>query len=232
MDAERLLGKILKSAIQGGSSKGRRKKKKSDDLMGSLLGSLASGKGLVTAIGLGVGAYEMLKNSTSNTSGSNHSSLPPLSKPSSPPPPLPSKPSAQKAAGAPPPLPPSGNTAVELLESCTPQEIAIKCIQTMVAAAHADGRLDDEEEGRILEKLQEEGLSADEKRFILGQLHSPQKIDRLIQGVNEPMIAQTMYSLAVSTIVIDTEKERQWLDQLADGLSISGAMRKFIEEDV
>lgn len=231
MDAEKLLGKILKSAIQGGSSRSKGKKNKSNDLMGSLFGSLASGKGLVTAIGLGVGAYEILKNSGSNATGSHQTSLPSQSRATNPPP-LPSKPSAQKVTGSPPPLPSSGDRAVEISAACNPQDIATKCIQTMVAAAHADGRLDEEEEGRILERLQEEGLSVDEKRFILGQLHSPQTIDHLIQGVNDPMVAQTMYSLAVFTIVVDTENERQWLDQLADGLSISGAIRKFLEEEV
>lgn len=230
MNAERLLGTILKSALQGGSSSGRRKKKKSDDLLGSLLGSLTSGKGLVTAIGLGVGAYEMLKNSSSATR-SNQTSLPSQSRTTNPPP-LPSTPSTQKVTGPPPPLPSTGKKNVEIPEDCTPHDIAIKCIQTMVAAAHADGRLDAEEEARILEKLQEEGISAEEKRFILEQLHSPQTIDHLIQGVNDPMVAQTMFSLAASTIVVDTEKERQWLDELADGLSISRAMRKFLEEEV
>ncbi len=232
MDAERLLGKILKSAIQGGNRKGRRKRKKSDDLMGSLLGSLTSGKGLVTAIGLGVAAYEILKNSGGSSAGSTQKSFPPQSRSSNPPPPLPSMPSPKIETGTPPPLPPSENNAVELRESCIAQDIAIKCIQTMVATAHADGRLDADEERRILEKLQEEGLSTDEKRFLLGQLQSPQPIEHLIQCVNDPMVAQTMYSLAVSTIVIDTEKERQWLDHLADGLSISDAMRKFLEEEV
>lgn len=112
------------------------------------------------------------------------------------------------------------------------QDLAVTLIQTMVAAAHADGRLDSEEEGRILEKLQEQGLDKEEKQYILMQLHTPKPISELTRGVDNPMVAQTMYSLAASTIVVDTEQERQWLDDLAKELGISTAMQQFIEEEL
>ena len=111
------------------------------------------------------------------------------------------------------------------------QDLAVALIQTMVAAAHADGALDREEEGRILEKLQEQGLDKEEKQYILMQLHTPKPISELTRGVDNPMVAQTMYSLAASTIVVDTEQERQWLDDLAKELGISTAMQQFIEEE-
>ncbi|PID45551.1 MAG: hypothetical protein CR981_00435 [Proteobacteria bacterium] len=108
--------------------------------------------------------------------------------------------------------------------------MALRLIQTMIAAAHADGVLDEEEEQFILEKLQQEQeLNHEEKRFLLAQLHQPKRIDELVAGINQPAIAQTMYSLAASTIVIDTREERQWLDQLAAALSLSDKVKQFIE---
>lgn len=92
--------------------------------------------------------------------------------------------------------------------------------------------MDHEEEVRILRRLQEQGLDQEEKQYILGQLHSPKNIDELVRGISSPVVAQTMYSLAASTVVVDTEQERQWLNQLAEKLSISQAMQNFIEEEL
>lgn len=239
IDAERLLGKVLSGAMSGTGKRRKRKNRKSDDLVGGLLGGLTSGKGLVTAIGLGIGAYEILK-SKSGTAGAGAVPQQAYSS-SAPTPPVP--PSPVGVAAAPPPLPsqqsaPPPTNAMPTGESETQsgndvQDLAVRLIQTMVAAAHADGALDGEEEKRILEKLsQEQGLNSEEKQFLLAQLHQPKTIEELVSGINQPVLAQTMYSLAVATIVIDTPEERQWLDSLADALSLSDNVKRFIEEDL
>lgn len=232
IDAEKLLGKVLAGALQGNVRKGRKNRRTSDSLVGSLLGSLASGKGLVTAIGLGIGAYEILK----QNAGAAAPAVPGRERGGLAPPVIPS---AFEGAGSamPPPLP-GASTASQATPAVAAdhnqpgqQDLAVTLIRTMVAAAHADGRMDQEEERRILEKLQEEGLSRDERQFLLQELHAPHSIDELAAGAGSPIIAQTMYSLAVSAIVVDTPEERQWLDRLAVALSISPAMQQFIEQD-
>jgi len=233
IDAEKLLGKVLSGAMQSTGKKKKKKGKKSDDFLGGLLGGLTSGKGLVTAIGLGVGAYEIYKQqsggSQSQTIAGN---VPPQSIPPAPPqPPTP---------GTPPPIPGGAATPPELPvvqeggkeASGKEQDLAVRLIQTMVAAAHADGELDHEEEIRILEKLQEQGLDKEEKQYVLMQLHAPKSIAELTSGIDNPMVAQTMYSLAASTIVVDTVQEREWLGELGQALNISTAMQSFIEDDL
>lgn len=234
IDAEKLLGKVLQTTMQ--STKGKKYKKeeeKSDDLMGSLMGGLTSGKGLITAIGLGVGAYEILKHKSASagqqqtTFGATASTTQHQTPP--PPPPVPGQQMSQP--GPPPPPPPTGQQPMTQTSGSS-QELATRFIQTMVAAAHADGELDNLEEQRILERLQEGGVTSEEKMFILRELHAPKSIEQLVQGIADPSVAQTMYSLAVSTIIVDTAEERQWLDQLAEALSISKPMQKFIEEEM
>ena len=102
----------------------------------------------------------------------------------------------------------------------------------MVSAAHADGLLDSDEERRILEELQAQKLTSEEKQFLLHELHSPKTIDELVEGIEDPVLAKTMYSVAVSTLVVDTPLERQWLDQLARALSISENLQQFIENEL
>lgn len=219
IDAEKLLGKVLSGAINSGGKK--KKKRKNDDLMSSLLGGLSSGKGLVTAIGLGIGAYEILQAQKSN-SQSVMSSPPPMGEGGPPtPPPIP--------GSSAPPAPPAEKSLVVQ----EPDALATSFLQVMIAAAHADGQLDHTEEERILERLQEQKLSGEERRYLAAQLHAPRPIEELAaHAKGNPAIAQTMYSMALAAIEIDTPDERQWLDSLAGALSLSPAMQRFLEEDL
>ena len=227
-NAEQLLGKMMAEMVGSGGGYKKHKKHKSGDMMRSLTSTLLSGKGLMTAVGLGVGAYEILK--------SKQGASPPP--PGSMPPPLTAPPGSGGSLAAampaePPPLP---GTRINPLQdkkvsSVPEQEIALRLIQVMIAAAHADNGMDSEEEGKILERLQGQGISQEERRFILTEMHDPKPIEQLVAGINDPRIAQTMYSLAVSAVVVDTAEERAWLDKLATALSISEGMRRFIEAE-
>ena len=109
-------------------------------------------------------------------------------------------------------------------------ELATRLIQVMVAAAHADGTMDQNEERAVLDKMRGAELSQEEKMFLLDELHRPQSIEALTAGISDPSVAKTMYMLAVATIEIDTDAERSWLDQLARQLGLSRDLQSFIEE--
>ncbi len=109
-------------------------------------------------------------------------------------------------------------------------ELAVRLIQAMVAAAHADGAMDQAEERAVLDKLRGAELSQEEKMFLLDELHQPKSVEALTAGINNPSVAKTMYMLAVAAVEIDTEAERAWLDKLARQLGLSKEMQAFIEE--
>jgi len=109
-------------------------------------------------------------------------------------------------------------------------ELARRMIQVMIAAACADGAMDEQEEKAILDKLRDIELSQEEKMFMLEELHHPKDIATLTAGISQPSVAKAMYMLAVSAVAIDTEKERSWLDELARSLGLSPAIQKFIED--
>jgi uncharacterized membrane protein YebE (DUF533 family) len=108
-------------------------------------------------------------------------------------------------------------------------ELAFRMIQAMISAAYADGKLDLDEERKILERLQAHGMNREEKQILLRELHNPKPIEQLVDGIGDPATAQTMYSIAALAIEIDTETERQWLDRLAQALRISSNMQRFLE---
>nr|WP_321466959.1 DUF533 domain-containing protein [uncultured Desulfobulbus sp.] len=227
-DAEKLLGKIVGEVMgSGGKSK-------------SMLGGLGSGSGLLTMIGLGVGAYEILKQQGQQGATGGLGQTPPSPgggtwSGGAPPPPPPGS-----GAAPPPPPPAPGMTATPPPAQPAPSStgstglsggaLATRLIQVMAAAAHADGVMDADEERAVLEKLRGADLTQEEKMFLLGELHQPKSIDALVAGIEDPAVAKTMYMLAVSAIEIDTEAERGWLDTLAERLGISQEMQAFIEE--
>ncbi len=247
-NAERLLGKVISGAMQSGG-RGHRSRG-GNDLMGSLIGGLTSGKGLLTVIGLGIGAYETFKQSSDSRAAGTGTSLPPTpdGAQTAPPPPLPGSgqmppvPPPHGASQSPPvpPVPPKPGSvsqpspAPSAERTDMPSEdLAVRLIQTMIAAAYADGTMDEDEKMKILEQINQGGeIDAEERAFITEQLHNPLTIEQLTAGIDQPGIAQTMYMLAASAIVVDTELERQWLDRLAAALSISAEMQRSIEQQV
>lgn len=234
-NAEQMLGKMLAGALNSGAHS------RKQGLGASLVSQLTSGVGLMTVIGLGVGAFEILKGQKGTPVGAPQ--VPPPISPSaaSGPPPLPST-----STQGPPPVPTpnqisTGDTP-EISASSVQQKtstagldgpsLAMKMIRTMIAAANADGKIDAEEEAKILEKFREQDLSREEKQVLLQELHNPKDIDELTSDIDGTNVAQTMYSIAALAITIDTDAERQWMDRLAQSLKISPSMQRFLEDMV
>lgn len=224
-NAEKLLGQVIGGVLGRGGGKGKN----------TLMGGLTSGAGLMTAIGLAVGAYEILKDKkTAQGVDPGYAAGTAM-----PPPPPGSQVMGNAAPAAPPALPPSSGTGVAQVipvalaitpDDLSSEDLARRMIQVMIAAASADGTLDEQEEKAILDKLRDVELSQEEKMFMLEELHHPKDIATLAAGVSNPSTTKVMYMLAVAAIAIDTEAERNWLDELARSLRLSPAVQKFIEE--
>ena len=277
MDVEKLLGKLLHEATGSGgkhfSKKYRKYKKKhkykgkkgyvqhsssshqgghKSSLLGNLTGNLTSGKGLLTAIGLGVGAYEIYRtgqqakhrqaaggmgsqysqpsqtfHTQAGPAGPTHTAPPP------PPPPPGAAPQAQSMSPSPQePVARDTSQEVEPVHTgLSEQDVACRLIQVMVGAAHADGILDSEEEKAILDHLRAVELAQEEKMFLLEELHHPRSIAELTQGIEDVRLGQAMYAVAASAVNIDTESERQWFDELGTALGLSPEVCQFIEEN-
>lgn len=289
MDIEKLLGKLLQEATGSGGEhlkkykKYKKKKYKGkkgysqqsssshqvgqkSSLLGNLTGNLKSGKGLLTAIGLGVGAYEIYRTGkqakqrqVTGTGGVGPQQYPPhqynqynqYAQYTQ------NNPQVSPAQAAPPPPPPPGGrmqqgmqqgvqpeqqprqqAGVQQRQAIAPlqtglkeQDVACRLIQAMVAAAHADGNLDSDEEKAILDRLRDVELAQEEKMFLLEELHHPRTIPELTQGIEDVRLKQALYAVAASAVIIDTESERRWFDELGQALGMSPEVCQFIEEN-
>ncbi|MGD9233499.1 MAG: DUF533 domain-containing protein [Desulfobacterales bacterium] len=207
--------KLLGGLLMGGS---RRR---------SGLGSLLSSGAALGLAGVAMEAVEHFMNqSKPPASGSSSSEPPPIQTSASSPPPAPGvatpplPPGVSAAAPPPPPPPPAsfGSESVDLTE--TGQQ-AVLLIRAMIAAANADGVIDEEERNRILKKLETMDLSDQEHSFIVKELLSPAELEDIVAQIKSPEMAKMVYTVSLLAIEIDTDAERAYMKTLARQLSLN-----------
>ncbi len=204
----------------------------SEKLLGSLLSTGTRRKrglgGMMTG-GIGLGligvAMEAAKhfmdkseNSQSGTtdyhpSDKSADSLPTSFVPGSPPPP------PGKVSSSPPP-PPGIAPATEPPAIDGENQDAVLLIRAMIAAANADGTIDEKEKSQIMNKLKGADLSEEEHAFITHELLFPGDLDSVVSQVKSSAIAKQVYAVSLMAIEVDTDQERDYLQNLAQGLKL------------
>jgi uncharacterized membrane protein YebE (DUF533 family) len=96
-------------------------------------------------------------------------------------------------------------------------------VRAMISAAKADGNIDQTEMQTIIGKVGEEGVTAEEKAFVMSELAAPVDIAALAGAVQGEAQAAEVYSASLVAIDVDTEAERQYLRDLAAALNLDAA---------
>ncbi len=200
MNAERLLGALLKQGLRSG----RRRKRRRSSLLGGLIPGGMKGAAGLGLLGVAIAAYEHF-----SRAGQTAAKPPPPSGATPPPP-------AGRPSAVPPPPPPPAPGAAGQAQN----DGALLLIKGMIAAANADGQIDPAERASILEKLDHAGLDLDEREFVERELASPSGIDTLIGQVDSPELAKQFYAASLLAIEVDTEAERAYLSRLQDRLGL------------
>jgi uncharacterized membrane protein YebE (DUF533 family) len=120
-----------------------------------------------------------------------------------------------------------GGTGFEA-ESVT-NDAARTYIRGMIAAAASDGRLDQDEQQRILGSLSQQGLGREAEEFLANELNNPASIADLVSGVRDEAEALQLYTAARVAIEPDTRGEQEFLYVLASRLGISEELRAHID---
>ncbi|SEA20249.1 DUF533 domain-containing protein [Microbulbifer marinus] len=111
------------------------------------------------------------------------------------------------------------------------QEQAELMLHAMVAAAQADGRIDEQEQRNILGALEGQ-LDRAELRELQRLLTTPVDIDQVVDRVQDPATAFDVYLVSAMTINEDNPREHAYMDQLAAKLGISEEAAHLIEAQV
>jgi uncharacterized membrane protein YebE (DUF533 family) len=190
------------------------------------LSSLVSGGAALGLAGLAMEAVEhFMDKSKASGSGqqppgpaSGQTMLPPKPPPAPGVPSAPPPPPGGTAVAPPPPSPVSaGPLGVDDSEG---GQDAVLLIRTMIAAANADGVIDQDERNRILGKLETVGLSDQEHSFVVRELLSPVSMENIVTAVKSQKMAKQIYTVSLLAIEVDTDAERAYINTLAQRLGL------------
>ncbi|MGV6852333.1 MAG: DUF533 domain-containing protein [bacterium] len=134
---------------------------------------------------------------------------------------------------APPPMPPPlANQPTHIPEPPKQQDQAILLIQAMIAAAWADGTLDNAERSAIVKKAQTAQLNTSELEFLETQLQNPVSIDQLAAEAKSAQLEEATYSAAYLAIEVDNDQEQEFFNLLAQKLGLSETQIKLIHQQL
>lgn len=104
-------------------------------------------------------------------------------------------------------------------------------IKAMINAAKADGRIDRDEIEKIIGKLQEDGLTAEEQEFFKAEANKPGDLSSVVVSVDGDIeLAVEVYAASLLAIEVDTEAERNYLEHLATELGLSPRITDHVQE--
>ena len=109
---------------------------------------------------------------------------------------------------------------------------ALDLMRAMIYAAKSDGHIDDTEQQRIFQKMDEAGLGPAEKAFIVDELRAPLDIEKVVAAAATEEAAVELYAASRLAIDPDDPAERAYLSLLAARLKLDPALIEEIERTV
>ncbi len=140
---------------------------------------------------------------------------------------------AAPAAALPTEAPPAGSKFLPATAPATdgqPFELAL--VSAMIAAANADGHIDQEEQSFIFEKVGELPLDAEDKGFVFDALANPPSLQDIAGMAQGPEQAAELYLASRLAIDPDHPMERAYLEALASRLSLPADLVAHLESQV
>ncbi|KXF76063.1 hypothetical protein ATN84_14155 [Paramesorhizobium deserti] len=140
----------------------------------------------------------------------------------------------QPAAKAEPELlpPPAGDAFNPTTAPQGEENFALVLVRAMIAAARADGHIDETEKAKITERMGQAGMSAEAQDFIQKELATPVDIDALVNEAKTEAQKIELYTASRLAIEPETRAERGYLDLLAGRLRLPDALVDHIEATV
>ncbi len=136
------------------------------------------------------------------------------------------------AAAQPELLPPPADSSFHTESAANSADFATILVRAMIAAARADGHIDDTEREAILGKVKLAGLGADAQAFLEGELANPVDLDAIIGAATSESQKVELYTASRIAIEPDSRAERGYLDLLAGRLGLADALVDHIEATV
>lgn len=130
-------------------------------------------------------------------------------------------------------LPPPSKSGFDPAEA--PQgegEFTLVLVRAMIAAARADGHIDDEEREKIAGRVKLSGMDDEASDFLMSELSKPVDLDAIVAAAGTEAQRVELYTASRLAIDPETRAERGYLDMLAGRLKLPDALVDHIEATV
>lgn len=115
------------------------------------------------------------------------------------------------------------------LEEQNLEDDAQVIVKAMINAAKADGKIDKSEIDKIIGKLDDDGLEQKEKEFFMTEANKPMDMDAVVaSAANKPEMAAQIYAASMLAIEVDTHAEKKYMQNLASGLGLNAQVVAYI----
>ncbi|WP_028033195.1 tellurite resistance TerB family protein [Chelativorans sp. J32] len=111
-------------------------------------------------------------------------------------------------------------------------QFALALVRAMIAAARADGHIDEAERRKISERLKASGIDGEVETFLIEELERPVDVDALIAAAQTEEQKVELYTASRLAIEPQTRAERGYLDMLAGRLNLPDPLIDHIEATV
>ena len=105
-------------------------------------------------------------------------------------------------------------------------------LKAMIASAKADGHIDEQEKNIISQHAEKLGLETSVANFINNELTAALDAKDVAAEADSPEAAAELYLVSRLTLNLDNDKERQYLDQLAQALELAPDLIAELEQQV
>lgn len=123
-------------------------------------------------------------------------------------------------------------TPVNELSGAAAEDRSIGLIKAMIAAAKADGHIDNDERARINEQMHKMQLDAGTLAFLKSEVDKPLDVVDIARHADTPESAAEIYLASVMVIDIDDPREREYLNSLAKELDLAPGLASDLERQV
>lgn len=105
-------------------------------------------------------------------------------------------------------------------------------LRAMIAAAKADGHIDDNELAAIQEKIKAMGIDSGDADFFQQEIAKPINAEEITAGVDNTEAAAEVYLASRLVIDLDSAAERQYLEDLAAALKLPAELVANLESQI
>lgn len=121
-------------------------------------------------------------------------------------------------------LPPPSDTPFNPAQPADQQSLGRNLLRAMIAAAKADGHIDNTEQTNIFAQMDRMPLTAEDKAFVMDELRTPLNADAVASAARTPEEAAEIYTVSLLAIDLDHPQERAYLAQLATKLKLEDGL--------